>query len=158
MVNVFLLVALNLLRLSRITGNTEFEIKASLIGKYFSQSISNSPSAFTQFLCALDFAIGPSNEIVIVEGNNSKDEFVKKIREEFNPNKVINASIYTAISAGIDYKESIAALSEAERLSVAGKADLESTIRLLASTLNAYGASTPGIKQGFRQGACAPGR
>ncbi len=80
---------LNLLRLSRITGNTEFEIKASLIGKYFSQSISNSPSAFTQFLCALDFAIGPSNEIVIVEGNNSKNEFVKKIRDEFNPNKVV---------------------------------------------------------------------
>ncbi len=80
---------LNLLRFSRITGNTEFEVKASLIGKTFSQSIANSPSAFTQFLCALDFAIGPSNEIVIVEGNNSKEEFIKKIREEFNPNKVV---------------------------------------------------------------------
>ena len=81
--------ALNLLRLARITGNTELEVKASLIGKVFSQSISNSPSAFTQFLSALDFAFGPSKEIVIVEGNNSKDEFLKKIREEFNPNKVV---------------------------------------------------------------------
>ncbi len=81
--------ALNLLRLARITGITELEVKASLLGKAFSQSISNSPSAFTQFLCALDFAIGPSNEIVIVEGNNSKDEFIKKIRDEFNPNKVV---------------------------------------------------------------------
>ena len=80
---------LNLLRLARITGNTKLEVKASVIGKVFSQSISNSPSAFTQFLCALDFAIGPSNEIVVVEGNNSKDEFIKKIREEFNQNKVV---------------------------------------------------------------------
>ena len=81
--------ALNLLKLARITGNTELEVKASVIGKVFSQSISNSPSAFTQFLSAMDFAIGPSNEIVVVEGNNSKDEFIKKIREEFNPNKVV---------------------------------------------------------------------
>ena len=81
--------ALNLLKLARITGNTELEVKASVIGKVFSQSISNSPSAFTQFLSAMDFAIGPSNEIVVVEGNNSKDEFLKKIREEFNPNKVV---------------------------------------------------------------------
>jgi uncharacterized protein len=81
--------ALNLLRLSRITGNTDLEVKASLIGKTFSENIANAPSAFTQFLGALDFAIGPSQEIVIVEGQNSKEEFLKNIREKFNPNKVV---------------------------------------------------------------------
>jgi uncharacterized protein len=40
-------------------------------------------------LGALDFAIGPSQEIVIVEGQNSKEEFLKNIREKFNPNKVV---------------------------------------------------------------------
>ncbi len=81
--------ALNLLRLSRITGMTALEVKASLIGKTFSDNINNSPSAFTQFLSALDFALGPSTEIVIAEGNNSKEGFLKKIRDEFIPNKVV---------------------------------------------------------------------
>jgi len=51
----------------------------------------------------------------------------------------INAAVYTAISAGTDYADALGVLSTAERLSVAGKADLEATTRLLASTLNAYG-------------------
>lgn len=54
----------------------------------------------------------------------------------------INAAIYSAISAGIDYKDALGTLTDAEKLSIAGKADLESTIKLLASTLNAYGEST----------------
>lgn len=54
----------------------------------------------------------------------------------------ITAAIYTAISAGIDYADSIDFVTESEKLAVAGRADLESTTRLMASTLNAYGAST----------------
>lgn len=53
----------------------------------------------------------------------------------------INSAIYTAISAGVAYEDSISTVSEAERLAVAGRADLESTTRLLASTMNAYGLS-----------------
>lgn len=53
----------------------------------------------------------------------------------------INAAVYTAISAGTDYKDSLALLSQTEKLSIAGRADLEATTRLVASTLNAYGAS-----------------
>lgn len=51
----------------------------------------------------------------------------------------INSAIYTAISAGVAYEDSIKTVSEAERLAIAGRADLESTTRLIASTLNAYG-------------------
>lgn len=53
----------------------------------------------------------------------------------------INSAIYTAISAGIDYKDSVSFIAESEKLAVAGRADLESTTRLLASTMNAYGVS-----------------
>uniref|UniRef100_A0A6M3J350 Putative tail protein n=2 Tax=viral metagenome TaxID=1070528 RepID=A0A6M3J350_9ZZZZ len=53
----------------------------------------------------------------------------------------INASVYSAISAGTDYTKSLDLVSKAEKLSIAGKADLNSTTVLLASTLNAYGAS-----------------
>ena len=54
----------------------------------------------------------------------------------------INASIYTAISAGADYKDSLDILKISEQLSVAGKSDLNETTKVLVSSLNAYGAST----------------
>ena len=54
----------------------------------------------------------------------------------------VNGAIYAAISAGVDWKDSIDFVTAAEKLSVAGKADLQSTTVALISTLNAYGAST----------------
>jgi hypothetical protein len=54
----------------------------------------------------------------------------------------INSSIYTAISAGVDYKDSIKFINEVEKLSVAGRADLGDTTKVLIGTLNAYGQST----------------
>ena len=53
----------------------------------------------------------------------------------------ITAAIYGAISAGVDYSDSIAAVSQAEKLAVASKADLQDTLVLLVSSLNAYGKS-----------------
>lgn len=52
----------------------------------------------------------------------------------------INQSIYKAVSAGISYKDVLASLGEAEKLSIAGRNDLASTTVLLAGTMNAYGA------------------
>lgn len=54
----------------------------------------------------------------------------------------VNSAVYAAISAGVDYRNSLALVSEAERLSIAGKADLSSTLTVLISSLNAYGLST----------------
>ena len=54
----------------------------------------------------------------------------------------INAAVYTAISAGTDYTNSLDLISQSEKLAIASKADLEPTVKLLASTMNAYGAST----------------
>lgn len=82
---------MNLIRLARITGKTELEEKASDIIRCFSESISHSPSSFTQFLSALLFANGPSHEIVIV-GNREEDEtkkMLKSLRKYFIPNKVV---------------------------------------------------------------------
>jgi len=53
----------------------------------------------------------------------------------------INGAVYSAISAGIDYKDSLDVLGAAEKLSVAGKADLKDSLISVASTMNAYGAS-----------------
>lgn len=54
----------------------------------------------------------------------------------------VTGAVYAAISAGVQWKDSLAFLSEAEKLSVAGKAELNTTTVALVSTLNAYGAST----------------
>jgi len=54
----------------------------------------------------------------------------------------INGAIYEAISSGVKYEDSLAFLNEAEKLSVAGRADLQQVTSVLTGVLNAYGAST----------------
>jgi hypothetical protein len=78
---------LNLLRIARITAEAEYEEKAEGINKTFSSLISKYPSGFTQFLIALDFAVGPSREIII----SGKDyaPFHTTIFENFIPNKIV---------------------------------------------------------------------
>ncbi len=82
---------LNLLRISRITAKPEFEEKAEKIGRFFSKSIKQSPSAHTQLMNALDFTVGPSYEVVIAGRMQSADtkEMLKSIRKHFIPNKVM---------------------------------------------------------------------
>ena len=55
------------------------------------------------------------------------------------PLEEITSSIYNAISAGVEYGDAVAAVAQAEKLSIAGKADLNDSLLVLVSTLNAYG-------------------
>ena len=55
------------------------------------------------------------------------------------PLEDITSAIYNAISAGVPLAESIAAVTAAEKLAVAGRADLNSSLMVLVSSLNAYG-------------------
>lgn len=81
---------LNLLRLGRLTADPELEKKAAKIGRAF-HTVSQSPSAFTQLLIAVDFAVGPSYEVVIAGDSQAKDtrEMLQAINREFIPNKVL---------------------------------------------------------------------
>ncbi len=81
----------NLLKLSRISGDIELTNKALNIIKVFSNLINSSPSSFTQSLAALDFAFGPSYEIVICgeEDSAGTNEMLKVINEHFLPNKIL---------------------------------------------------------------------
>jgi uncharacterized protein YyaL (SSP411 family) len=58
-----------LARLSRITGEVNLERKAEEVAGTFANRIKAYPSAYTQFLAALDLIIGPSPEMVVVESN-----------------------------------------------------------------------------------------
>ena len=52
----------------------------------------------------------------------------------------INKSLYNAISGGVEWKKSLEFVGAAEKLSIAGKADMAETTKILISTLNAYGS------------------
>ncbi len=82
---------LNLLRLGRMTANTEFEAKAAQIGRTFAREIQAMPSAHTQLMMAVDFALGPSHEVVIVGDLEKRDTrgMLRALHRPFVPNKVV---------------------------------------------------------------------
>jgi hypothetical protein len=82
---------LNLLRLGRIAGKPEYEEKTFQLVKTFSNIVDKSPSAFTQFLVAMDYLVGPSSEIVLSQEQHSPmtETMLKIIRKQFIPNKIV---------------------------------------------------------------------
>jgi len=82
---------LNLLRLSRMTGNPEFEHLADQLTQAFSREIQTFPAAHTQFMSALDFVSGQSFEIVIAgdPANAATQNILQALRARFLPNAVV---------------------------------------------------------------------
>ncbi len=82
---------LNLIRLARFTGKTELEEKASLLAKASSALATRVPTAFTQMLTAVEFAVGEPMEILIVseEKGDAVEEMLKTVRQSYIPNKVV---------------------------------------------------------------------
>jgi uncharacterized protein YyaL (SSP411 family) len=82
---------LNLLRLGRLTASADFGEKAVKIGRAFNENVSQTPSAYTQLMVAIDFAVGPSCEVVIAGGSQSNDtiQMLDAIRGVFVPNKIV---------------------------------------------------------------------
>jgi len=82
---------LNLLRLGRMTANSDFEEKAAKIGRAFSRSVRQLPSAHTQLMIGLDFGIGPCYEVVIAGKTQAEDTkaMIKALWTRFLPNKVV---------------------------------------------------------------------
>lgn len=83
--------ALDLIRLARLTGQSEWEDKAKRIFDCFAGEIFERSSGYTQMLMALDFALGPSKEIVISGDLNNPEarEMIEYIYKSFLPNKVV---------------------------------------------------------------------
>ena len=82
---------LNLLRLGRITANTDFEEKAAKIGQAFYGDVRQLPAAYTQLMVVTDFTTGSSCEVVIV-GNSQADDtkqMLAAIQGPFLPNKIV---------------------------------------------------------------------
>ncbi len=83
--------ALDLLRMGRLTLNREWEKKAEEYFKTFGRELSSGPSAYAQSLMALDFAVGPSKEIVLAGPKDDPQTWamLKSLYARFIPNKVV---------------------------------------------------------------------
>ena len=82
---------LNLLRLSRITGNHKLEDRARRLIRTFAASVRQSPAGHTQFMTGMGVLENTSSEIVVV-GNRSNEDTQKMLNElkcRFLPNAVI---------------------------------------------------------------------
>ncbi|MFX1363836.1 MAG: thioredoxin domain-containing protein [Promethearchaeota archaeon] len=81
---------LNLLRLSYITGDHELEEKAEILSSVFAEKVKANPLAYTQFLVAIDFAIGPTYSLVVAGDSDAEDtkKVIDIISNEYIPNKV----------------------------------------------------------------------
>ncbi|MGD0952223.1 MAG: thioredoxin domain-containing protein [Methanotrichaceae archaeon] len=82
---------LNLLRLSRLTGNHEYEELADKIGWAFSAQVNRQPAAYAMLMATLDFGIGPAYEVVMVGDPDAQDtiEMLKALSSRFLPSKVM---------------------------------------------------------------------
>ncbi len=81
----------NLLRLGRLTEDIDLEQMALGISRAFAASVEQSPMAHTQLMVALDFALGPTYEVVIAgrSGADDTSAMLSAVQAHFSPNKVV---------------------------------------------------------------------
>ncbi len=94
--------ALNLLRLSRITGRDDFASMAETMFESFSGNINGYPASHTHFLMSFLFATTPGREVVVVSGRNKADihRELQSLNRIFSPEAVFLYRLQ-----GEDYRE-----------------------------------------------------
>jgi uncharacterized protein YyaL (SSP411 family) len=83
--------ALALLKLGRLTMEQRFTDRGGEVLQAFSGHLAQSPASFSAMIIAMDFWLGPTQEIVVA-GNYQRDDtkrMIKVVREEFLPNSVV---------------------------------------------------------------------
>ncbi|WP_462137515.1 hypothetical protein [Candidatus Mycalebacterium sp.] len=82
--------AMNLVKISRITGDSEFAQAALETISSLSLSIEKIPSSHTMLLCAMEFEAGAATEIVIACDNEDETKAVAgKIETIYAPNRTV---------------------------------------------------------------------
>jgi uncharacterized protein YyaL (SSP411 family) len=96
---------LNLLRLARLSGDSVYEEKASRTSKAFSGEVKRTPAAHTFMLLAVDFAVGPAYNVILVGDphEDSTRKMLKVLRDDYLPNMVV--SLRQAGKAGLGYEK-----------------------------------------------------
>jgi uncharacterized protein YyaL (SSP411 family) len=92
----------NLVLLGHLTGDPLHEEQASRLADSFSGIVRRSPSAYSAYLCGLDFLLGPAADVVIA-GRKSDREAEKMIR-------LICGEYYPSVTLHLRTRESSHAL------------------------------------------------
>jgi hypothetical protein len=79
--------ALNLLRLGRLTGDSAMEASGEELLAASLDQVSRYPAAYAQLLIALDYALGPKTEVILVPGadGNPPQALLAELRRHFLP-------------------------------------------------------------------------
>ena len=80
----------NLVALARLTGDPRWENRAQALVRAFAGTVKTQPQAFTYFLCALDFALWPGQEVIIAGEPGSTDtrQLLAALNLNYTPNKI----------------------------------------------------------------------
>jgi uncharacterized protein YyaL (SSP411 family) len=87
--------ALNLLRLYSYTTDDQFRIRAENLFKAFHQRLTDTPSALSEMLLAVDYYFDTPLEIILITPPGNLDAaapFVDKFRKQFVPNRILVAA------------------------------------------------------------------
>lgn len=76
---------MNLIKLSRLTGDFKYEEKAQEIGAFFSHDLTRHGSSISYGLQSVQLSMAQANEIVIVEGEDSIEPFKILFNQYFRP-------------------------------------------------------------------------
>lgn len=82
---------MNLIRLSRFTGNMNYVSMASKMMGLYAESIEYSPAAFSYFLCGAFAFTHPFSEVIIIgkSGEEDTNNMLKAVKKEFLPNAIV---------------------------------------------------------------------
>lgn len=80
----------NLILLSHLTGNSKYENLAGRVSRIFTEMAEKAPAGFTFFGSGLDFALGPSWELVLCEtpGGEGAGQLLRELNQAFLPSLV----------------------------------------------------------------------
>ncbi len=79
----------NLLRLSVLVGRAEYREKAERMLRRLTVALSRHPLGFGRWLQALDFALGPVDELVVLGPETERGKLLRPLRKRFLPNRVL---------------------------------------------------------------------
>lgn len=96
---------LDLLWLSRLANQSSYEQMASEMIKLFAEEVEGAPEAYTFFLLAVDFQVGPSYSVTLVGDQNRNDmqEMISQLKKHYLPTTVI--ALKSADKAGLAYQQ-----------------------------------------------------
>jgi len=97
---------MNMMRLSRLTGNTSLEEEAAKLSRFFSSSILGAPHAYSMLLSGLDFAFGPSTEVVVSGEKEDIGDIISQLDRRYLPNTVVHR-YSTELATSVDYISSM---------------------------------------------------